>query len=387
MARLRGSNGYALLAALVITSLAGVFAATCVSAVRARLDVAASDAGGARAQSALSRGLDDVGSRLCRWPSAREGSCRTVPANPDDGVWEAVWTGLPTATADGFPQVRINLKASAGEAGARLSAVVELRAQECAQGILVAEDVELRAPVDVTGSGVYCGGSVRGREWLRFGDAVEMPTGATAAGDNVHGDRWPEAGVHAAGGIWASGEEIHQSATAAMWPADTDTHTGETDVSALTGSPSADLMCFVREQAVAPGEALSHDVLDLEQLPSHVSGSAGAETSGQGYAVFVRPVETNTICIVGERPAGACPLTLIVDGDAQVGCPSRETSAEGTLIVLGALDVSGPLRLEGHLQARRLSVDAPAHLVTPSDWRQHPQAGLAAPAIVSLAGP
>jgi hypothetical protein len=386
MARLRGNSGYALLAALVITSLAGVFAATCVAAVTSRIDVGAADTGGLRARAALSQGLDDVGARLRRRPSVREGSYRAVPANRDDGTWQAMWTSLPTTT-EGFPQVRVDLEASAGGANAQLSAVVDLRAEECAQGIQVGEDIELRAPVDASGSGVYCGGCLRGREWLRFGDGDETPAGAAPAGDNVHGDRWAEAAVHAAGGIWAAGEEIHQSATDALWSADTDTHTGETGVSAMTTSPSADLMCFVREQAIPPGEALRDDVLHLDELPSHATGPTGLEAEGEGYAVFVRAVEADAVRIVGERPVGACPLTLIIDGDAQVGYPGEGVSVAGALIVLGALDISGPLRLEGHLQVRSLCVNAPAHLFVPSDWRQHPQAGLASPTIVSLAGP
>ena len=371
MGRIRTSDGFALLAALVITCLAGVFAATCVAAVSARLDIAAADAGGVRAQAALSRGLDDVCSRLRRSPSATEGSYRASPANRGDAAWEAAWMSLPMTAAESFPQVGVELGSSAGSAGARLSAVIELRPEACAQGIVVAEDAELRAPVNVTGSGLYCGGCVRGREWVRFGD------GAIPTVDGVHGDRWPMAGVHAAGGIWAAGNEVHESATAESWAADTDTHTGETTISGLTGPPAIDLMCFLHEQAVAPGVALSGDVLDLEQLPDQPDG----------YVVLVRPVEAAVVRIVGERPAGACPLTLVVDGDAQVGYPGRETRVEGALVVLGALDISGPLRLDGHLQARSLRVDAPAYLTTPPDWRQHPQAGLAVPTIVSLAGP
>ena len=377
MSRLRTSDGFALLAALVITCLAGVFAATCVAAVSARFDVTAADAGGIRAQAALSRGLDDVCSRLRRAPSAREGGYRAVPVNPGDDAWEAVWTNLPMTATEGFPQVGLELAASAGSAGARLSAVIELRAEACAQGIAVAEDAELRAPVAVIGGGFYCGGCVRGREWLRFGEDAEAFGAATPAADGVHGDRWPVAGVHAAGGIWAAGEEVHAGAPAELWAADTDTHTGETGLSALTGPPTADLVCFLREQAVAPGEALSDDVLDLAQLPDQADG----------YVVLVRPVAATAVRIVGERAAGACPLTLVVDGDAQVGYPGRETRLEGALIVLGALDITGPLRLDGHLQARSLCVLAPACFVTPVDWRQHPQAGLAVPTIVSLAGP
>jgi hypothetical protein len=91
--------------------------------------------------------------------------------------------------------------------------------------------------------------------------------------------------------------------------------------------------------------------------------------------------------IIGERAAGACPLTLVVDGDAEAGYTGGGTRMDGVLIVLGALDVSGELWLNGHLQARSLCVRAPAHLVTLADWRQHPEAGLAVPTIVSQAGP
>jgi hypothetical protein len=386
MGRLRASDGFALLFALVITCLAGVFAATCVCAIGARLDVSAADAGALRAQAALQQGLDDVSSRLRKSPCSRSGAYRAAPVDREDEAWEAVWTSLPTIAADDFPQVSLDLKASAGSACARLSAVIELRAESCAQGVVVSEDAEFRAPVDVTGSGIYCGGSVRGREWLRFGADAETHAGASPAVDCVHNDRWPVAGVHAAGGIWAAGEEIHQSGPPDLWSADTDTHTGETGLAALTDPPRADLVCFMRERAAAPGEALRDDVLDLAKLPDEPSEQESAESGGAGYIVFVRPVD-GIVRIIGERTAGACPLTLVVDGDAQVGSAGCETRTDGALIVLGALDVSGPLWLDGHLQARSLSIRASAHLVTPTGWRQHPEAGLAVPTIVSQEGP
>jgi len=385
MGRLRASDGFALLAALVITCLAGVFAATCVCAIGARMDVASADDGAGRAQAALQRGLDDVCFRLRRSPSARNGAFRAVPANQEAAAWKAVWSSLPTTSAEDFTQVSVDLEASAGSACARLSTVIELRPEACARGIVVSGDAELRAPVDVTGSGVYCGGSVRGREWLRFGDDAETSAGATSAVDGVHGDRWPVAGVHAAGGIWASGAEIHQSASADRWPADTDTHTGETGLAALTDPPDADLVCFIREQAVAPGEALSDDVLDLAKLPDDPSGTGSTETGEGGYMVFVCPVD-GPVHIIGERTDSACPLTLVVNGDAQVGYTGCVTRLGGALIVLGALDVTGPLWLDGHLQARSLRICAPAHLVTSADWRLYPEAGLAAPTIVSQTG-
>jgi hypothetical protein len=386
MVRRCASDGFALLAALVITCLAGVFAATCVCAIGARIDVNEADAGAVSARATLQRGLDDVCARLRTSPSAREGELQAVPVDHGDAAWHAVWTSLPTTVADGLPQVHVDLEANARGAGTRLSAVIELRAEVCAQGIEISEDAELRAPVDVTGSGVYCGGSVRGREWLRFGDDAETPAGAAPAVDGVHGDRWPVAGVHAAGGIWAAGEEIHQSASADPWSADSDTHTGETGIAALAEPPSAELVCFLRERTIAPGEALSDDVLDLSKLPDGPPGAESADAAGNGRIVVVRPVG-DILHIIGERAAGAGPLTLVVDGDAQAGYTGGETGMDGALIVLGALDVSGELWLNGHLQARSLCVRAPAHLVTPADWRQHPEAGLAVPTIVSQAGP
>jgi hypothetical protein len=386
MVRRRASAGFALLAALVITCLAGVFAATCVCAIGARIDVNAADAGAVRARATLQRALDSVCARLRTSPSAQEGELRAMPGEHGDEEWHAVWTSLPTTAADGLTQVHVDVQASAGSSSARLSAVIELGAEVCAQGIEVCEDMELRAPVDVTGSGVYCGGSVRGRQWLRFGDDAETPAGATPSVDGVHGDRWRVAGAHAAGGIWAAGEEIHQSASAGPWSADSDTHTGETGIAALAELPSAELVCFLRERTIAPGEALSDDVLDLSQLPDGPPGAESADVGGNGHIVVVRPVG-DILHIIGERAAGACPLTLVVDGDAQAGHTGGETGMNGALIVLGALDVSGELWLNGHLQARSLCVRAPAHLVTPANWRQHPEAGLAVPTIVSQAGP
>jgi hypothetical protein len=385
MGRPRASDGFALLAALVITCLAGVFAASCVCAIGARIDVAAADAEAARAQATLQRGLDDACCRLRTSPSVRDGTFGAVPQDQEDESWKAVWTNLPAA-AGGFPQVGVDLEAGAGTARARLSTVVELRAEACAQGIVVSQDAELRAPVDVTGSGVYCGGSVRGREWLRFGDDAATSSGSSSAVDGVHGDRWPVAGVHAAGGIWAAGQEIHESASAGPWSSDTDTHTGETGITTLSDPPSADLVCFLRERAVASGEALSDDVLDLSGLPDDPPGPGSPEAGAGGYVVFIQPEDAG-VNVIGERAAGACPLTLVVDGDAQIGYTGHETRMEGALVVLGALDVAGPLWLDGHLEARSLRIRAPAHLVTSADWRQHPEAGLAVPTILSQAGP
>ena len=92
--------------------------------------------------------------------------------------------------------------------------------------------------------------------------------------------------------------------------------------------------------------------------------------------------------IVGSRPAGACPITLVVDGDATVGRPgSSETVGLGALVVTGWLEIQGPARHVGHLSAGSLTVMAPAVFEAPSDWRTHPLPGLTIPVIVALSKP
>jgi len=307
-------------------------------------------------------------------------------AYPPVGDWTATWwPGDPTPS--GFGSITLNVNSMVGTGRGALRAVVEMRAEPCAQGVVVAGDVELRAPLRVIGSGIYSGGCLRGREWLSFG----VEGAATAAADDVHPDLWALAAVHALGSIWADGEEIHAQGSVlpvSPWAEDSDTHIDESWPAELLSPPGPGLMCALEEHSMEPGDALANGVLDLSLLPSRDPlGSAEAAGFG-GYVVLVRPEGDAALLIVGSRPAEACPITLVVDGDAVVGRPgSSETVGLGALVVTGRLEVRGPAHYIGHLSAGRLTVMAPTVFEAPSDWRAHPLPGLVTPVIVALSKP
>jgi hypothetical protein len=381
--RLR-ADGYAMLAALVIVALAATITATCIAAVGARQTVAAADVSAAAARAALQDALNSACEQL-RWaPGAHSGSRDGV--YPPAGLWTATWRlGDPAPT--GFRSITLDVRSSAGPSRGALRAVVEMRAEPCAQGVAVAGDVELRAPLRVIGSGVYTGGCLRGREWLSFG--VE---GAVAlATDGVHPDVWPLATAHALGSIWADGEEIHTAGSTlpdSPWTGDSDTHSEERWPADLLVPPDPGLMCAWREHATTPGDALADGVLDLSLLPLHDPLRSTEAADPGGYIVLVAPEGDTALLIVGDRPADACPITLVVAGDAVLGRPgSSDTVGRGALVVTGRLEIQGSAHHVGHLSAGGLTVMAPTVIEAPSDWRAHPLPGLATPVIVALSEP
>lgn len=279
-----------------------------------------------------------------------------------------------------WPAAAVQVEGSCGDARKTLSAVLQLRAEPVPQGLVAAADVELQAPLRVTGSGLYCGGCLRGREWLKFGSLDPA--------DGVHADVWPQAGLHALGGVWSAGEEIHAGPEAgAEYPYDTDMHTGDNEVSRFVASPDASLLIAVRDAAVAPGAALHDGALDLARLPLTRPLSPGAGPGEDGYVVAASAAEGAELRLTGTRPPGACPIVLVVQGAAAMGEPGVPTAFDGALLVLGSLRVCGPSILGGHLFARDLLVSAPLSLELASDWRMRQLAGLVSPVLVSLDGP
>ncbi len=259
---------------------------------------------------------------------------------------------------------------------------MQLRAEAVPQGLAVGADTELQAPLLVTGSGLYCGGCVRGREWLEFGG------GTTPPADGVHGDVWPLAGVHALGGLWSAGEEIHAEVQAGWeYPLDTDMDTGDNDVSRFVAPPDESHLVALRDSAVAPSEALQGGVLDLARLPLSRPLSAGGGPGNDGYVVVVTPAQDSELLVVGLRPLGACPVVVVIQGAAALGEPGVPTAFDGALLVLGSLHVCGPSTLRGHLYARDLLVSDSLSLELAGDWRTRPLAGMVSPVLISLDGP
>jgi len=240
--------------------------------------------------------------------------------------------------------------------------------------------VELQAPLRVTGSGLYCGGCLRGREWLELGSVDPA--------DGVHGDVWSLVGVHALGGVWAAGEETHAGPQAGWeYPCDTDMDTGDNEVSPFVAPPDASLLVALRDAAVDPGAALHDGTLDLAELPLSPPPSVAAGAWDDGYVVVATTAEGAELRLTGERPPGACPVVLVVLGDAAIGEPGQPTAFDGALLVLGSLRVCGTSTLRGHLFARDLLVSAPLSVEIAGDWRLRQFAGLASAVLESLDGP
>jgi len=375
-------RGYALLAALVVTALAAVFAAAAVAAVSARQSIVGADVANVRAQAAARQGLARACLELRRHPAALEGLLSSSAVSADEVAWRVSWVAAGSGAGAPWPAAAVQVEGSCGAARRILSAVLQLRAEPVPQGLVAAADVELQAPLLVSGSGLYSGGCLRGREWL------ELEGGTIPAGDGVHGDVWPLAGVHALGGVWSAGEEIHAGPQAGWeYPHDTDMHTGDNGVSPLVAPPDASLLVALRDAAVAPGAALQDGVLDLARLPLSRPLGAGGGPGDDGYVVVATPAQDAELRLVGTRPLGACPVVLVVQGAAALGEPGVPTTFNGALLVLGSLHVCGPSTLRGHLFARDLLVSAPLSLEIAGDWRTRPLAGLASPVLISLDGP
>jgi len=375
-------RGYALLAALVVTALAAVFAAAAVAAVSARQSIVGADVANVRAQAAARQGLARVCLELRRHPAALQGELSSSAVSGDDAAWRASWVAADAGAGALWPAAAVQVEGSCGAARRTLSAVLRLRAEPVPQGLVTAADVELQAPLLITGSGLYTGGCLRGREWLEFGG------GTIPAADGVHGDVWPQAGVHALGGVWAVGEEVHAGPQAGLeYAYDTDMHAGDNDVSQFVAPPHASLLVALRDAAVAPGAALQDGVLDLAQLPLSRPLSAGGGPGEDGYVVVATPAQDAALRVVGTRPLGACPIVLVVQGAAALGEPGVPTAFDGALLVLGSLHVCGPSTLRGHLYARDFLVSAPLSLELAGDWRTRPLAGLVSPVLISLDGP
>ncbi len=400
----RREDGFAMLAALLVAVIAILFAGVAVAAALGTQRVTTADGGHARARAAASAGVELGLHRAC-WVLAAAGArldCATpVPGGAGEGAGSAssceVTLEAVDAVALGWSStatlLRVSAAATSGSSAAALSEVVALRPSAVPRGLSVVEDADVQAELLLEGCGAYVGGVLRGREHVAFDPTVPSP-------DHAWGGRWPAAGVHAGGGIWAAGVD-----TAALdpMPGAYMHDTVGPDVNELVELPDAAWLASARVHALDPGEALAGGVLHLDQLPPVLpTGEPGAADAAggadllAGYVVFVaaRALDGDLV-VTGARDPGWAPVTVVIEGDAVLaadpgggGAPPPPSAApavalRGALVVAGSLQVAAPSAVAGHLACRRLATLAPLVLRLEEGWRERPPVGFLEPVLLA----
>lgn len=423
----RCEAGFAMPAALLIAVVALLFAGVAVAAALGALHITAGDGSHARARSAAKAGLE-LGLHRVAWKLVgQDSTCSCVvdvpssgaagPEPPGPGATEAAASEAEVSLESvdaiglGWPSttrlVRATSQARVGGAAASVAALVALRPSAVPRGLSVAEDAELATDVVLTGCGAYVGGVLRGREHVSFsgsesGDPAPDPSvPAPSPPDHAWGGRWPVAGVHAGGGIWAAGID-----TATLDPRP-EAYAGDTvgvEVGDLVQLPDAAWRATARAHALDPGDALAGGLLHLDRLPAALpTGEPGtADAAGRadllaGYLVFV-PARAlaGGVVITGVRDPSWCPVTVVIDGNAVLGADpgaggtppapipgAPGVALRGAVVVTGSLSVASVTTVRGHIACRRLTVLAPLSLSLESTWRESPPVGFVEPVLLA----
>jgi hypothetical protein len=366
-----------MLAALVVIVLAATFALIVVAAVHSSQLVVRSDAAGWRAAKLEGRALARAASEWRRRPAVTAGSIQGQDGA--GGTWQVVWAPAPAAAGGVWPRLRARVETQAASARRHQDLTLELRTEPWAAGVTCEGDADVTAELVVSGSGVYIGGCLRGRENVLFTADAGLVTGDGRPADGVHGGAFPAAAVHGGAGIFARGAEIHEAGASTAFPDDTDRHEGVAVVPEWLQGPSPEYLAAAREEALMTGPWYSDDRLRLDQV---TPAAAGAGDGGR----CLLAAGADEVVIEGAAPPAAGRLLVVVLGDAVVGAPGETVSLTGGLVVLGRLTVRGGLHLTGHLHAGALDVAAPVRILVPGDWRHRPLAGAAAVTVVEREG-
>ena len=370
---MRGArSGYALVGVLVLASLAGTLAAVIVSASTALGVLHGGDRGCALVRALLADGLESsceelrwapgvtsVEAEFHPWPGEPAAVCRV----------KCVRHAPPVGPGVAWPRFALELYARDGAYQGAENVLVELRQVAPPGGVNVSGDVEIAAPLDVRGSGVYAGGSLNGRQYVTFAPRTEDPSDPQGPPDDARPEDWAVAGVHCGGGVLREGVDVHAGGPPP--PAtDTDVHDGGLPPGIVL-FPGNAALADLRAHAVTPGAALEQGVLHLERLPgSSMIAAAGPWSASAGIGLVVVVDAPDGLVVRGERSPGSCPLTLLVDGDVTVQRTDLANGFEGSFIVNGTLTVESPLKMRGHVSAQCLVVDAPTSVEIPWGWRR-----------------
>lgn len=360
----RGQGGFVLLAVLALAAASFVAAGAAAVLAREVAATTAADLAGAGADAAARAGLAAAAEEL-RWGlSLPNGPLLSFTGSCGAAAYDVVITADLAAAAPGSGQTFVaNVTGRCGTARRQVTARLLVQPSAVAAGCTVAGDCIVEAPTQITGSGLYVGGTVTGRQLITFGEAG-------AAGpvlDTVHPDLWLLAAVHAGGGIFVDrvGEE-HEAGLPAG--SDSDVHAGTPPPATLTAMPATEVLADLHAHAIDPGAALRDDDLHLDELPLAPADATGRPA--RGIVVFVAPTNAaDCVSISGQGVPGANPVTVIVDGNARVvGGAGTGVSFSGALVVTGETTVEAPLNVQGCVFAGGLHVRAPFTVTMPLAW-------------------
>ncbi len=366
--RAAGGQGFALLAALLITAIALLATASLVALALSSSSISADDVASARAADLARTGVADALQRL-RWGWARAGAA-ALPASfgpvvSAGGSYTVTIQALSAAdprppldaacavapTDPGMAACRIAATGAWGQARRTVSVTALSSPDALPRGLVVGADAVLQATTRLQGCGLYAGADVSGREW-----ATPSP-----GPDLAYGGLYQQNAVHAVGHIFSSGVEEH--ATAGAPAADTDADGGVVPPAGLVAPLSAASLGALACHSADPGVALGPPGLDLTLLDRTAPAASGGAAAPVDGDIYVLAGGDSALHLCGDRPAApqACPVTIVVLGDCVVGDgpAGPATALEGALVVTGALTVSGPLSVAGGLYAGRLVVRAP----------------------------
>ena len=152
----------------------------------------------------------------------------------------------------------------------------------------------------------------------------------------------------------------------------------EREISLKSG---AAVLAALRRHAVAAGTALTGDELRVDLLPA--APVDGADPAA-GVVVYIEAAaHPGALVVTGRRPPWplACPLVLVVEGDAVLGGEATvapgETTCElrGAVVATGSVLVGAATRMSGSLAGDEVVVAAPLSLTLDEAWLAWPPAG------------
>ncbi len=273
-----GEQGFALLAALLITVLAALAIGALATIAVAGLAISADDIAASRAGDTAEIGVAEALERL-RWgwaPLASASSFSALGVGTDGGgSYDVVTAPVPPGDVrqpllaapaalrpddPGLAALTIRVTGRWGPATRTVTLVTLATPDALPRGLVVGGSATLDAALELQGCGLYAGGDVNGRERVAFtappADSGGPPADQSPLPDLAWGGLWPKAGVHCGGGIWVGDHEEHDGFVESG-PDDSDAHVGQGPPPAITAAPASALLAALVAHASDPGAALA----------------------------------------------------------------------------------------------------------------------------------